>query len=33
MNQVKKNYQDGLYGGDQIINEGMLLDILGKQHG
>ncbi len=33
MNQVKKNYQDGLYGGDQIINEGMLLDILGKHHG
>lgn len=26
---IKKNYQDGLYGGDQIINDAMMKDILG----
>lgn len=32
MNQLKKNYQNGLYGGNQIINEDMLLDILRNRH-
>lgn len=26
---IKKNYQDGLYGADQIINDAMMKDILG----
>ena len=26
---IKKNYQDGLYGADQIINDSMMKDILG----
>ena len=26
---LKKNYQDGLYGADQIINDAMMKDILG----
>ena len=25
---IKKNYQDGLYGADQIINDSMIKDIL-----
>ena len=33
MHQLKKNYQNGLYGGDQIIDEDGLLAILREQHG
>lgn len=29
INVIKKNYQDGLYGADQIINDSMMKDILG----
>lgn len=29
INVIKKNYQDGIYGADQIINDSMMKDILG----